>query len=213
MSLKFLKIYQNNEKSLTAHSNVCVKYQLMMKSLNHCAKIKNESDCFRVATSFNLDLDLQSESPQDNVIHYVKEDLSCYITEVKWFRSYHWDALSKESKTEWVAWSLLNDGTVFEPDKSSTKDISTTVKVNKVPHHSTAQLYFASKPPKERSHNANSGGGVVETLEYPKLNGPNYMESALQGKSKNQQLLNVIEIGNDKGITNRRWAFRFKNVE
>ncbi|RHZ76548.1 hypothetical protein Glove_196g5 [Diversispora epigaea] len=72
--------------------------------------------CFRVATLLNLDLDLQSESPQDNVIHYVKEDLACYVTEVKWFRSYHWDyfeRLSKESKTDLVAWSLLNNGTVF----------------------------------------------------------------------------------------------------
>ncbi|CAG8567075.1 4261_t:CDS:2 [Diversispora eburnea] len=36
--------------------------------------------------------------------------------------------------------------------------------------------------------------------------------TSLGGKSKNQHLRNVIEIGSDKEITNRRWAFRFKNV-
>ncbi|RHZ65093.1 hypothetical protein Glove_319g20 [Diversispora epigaea] len=44
-------------------------------------KIINESDCFRVATS--LDLDLHSESPHGDVVRYVKEDLTCYIEEVK----------------------------------------------------------------------------------------------------------------------------------
>ncbi|CAH1767694.1 11418_t:CDS:2 [Entrophospora sp. SA101] len=44
-------------------------------------KIMSESDSFRVATS--LHLKLQSESPQDDVIRYVKEDLTCYIKEIK----------------------------------------------------------------------------------------------------------------------------------
>ncbi|RHZ82564.1 hypothetical protein Glove_109g33 [Diversispora epigaea] len=33
------------------NSKLAVKCQLVMKSLNHCTKIKNESDCFRVVTS------------------------------------------------------------------------------------------------------------------------------------------------------------------
>jgi len=40
-------------------------------------KIMSESDSFRVATS--LHLKLQSKSSQDDVIRYVKEDLTCYM--------------------------------------------------------------------------------------------------------------------------------------